>query len=183
MNNPVRFIDPDGRELRYPSDPRSSGFHESLAKVRKYLGDSYNDYVKILKKSPYVFNVIENSKFETYAKEVVIDGKKTAIIDIHIDVTSSLRTANGDTISTAIGILHEFGHAVEAARNIHEFIKNNEIKDSQYGTMEERRNITEVEHPAAKRLEEPIRNNHGETHLIPNNGDVEKHTIVKQEEK
>ena len=104
-------------------------------------------------------------------------------VEINLDLTSSLRTENGDTVSTALGVLHEFGHAVEIAKNINQYYENSKILDDDFGNKEERRNITEVEHPAAKRLEEPIRNNHGETHLIPNNGDVEKHTIVKQEEK
>ncbi len=68
---------------------------------------------------------------------------------------------NGEIQSPALGVLHEFGHALHDLENNSNFIENSSISIPLYHDKEEQITIDNIETPAALKLGEPIRKNHG----------------------
>jgi len=77
-------------------------------------------------------------------------------------------TPNGEKLTPALGLYHEFGHIFEALFNRKAQRKRKKTKDSDYPDVyhneEERYIIQEYEAPMAKKLREGVRDNH---HGIP----------------
>ena len=74
---------------------------------------------------------------------------------------------NGDVQSPALGLLHEFDHFVEFAKDNGKTISDNQsIEDAIYGNKEEKRVVTGTETQAAGRLGEPTRTNHSGVPVI-----------------
>ena len=61
-NNPVRFIDPTGRVLEYPSSPSSMSFNYKMRDVRAYIGTEIKDIEEKLRNSPHHFVVFDANR-------------------------------------------------------------------------------------------------------------------------
>jgi len=88
---------------------------------------------------------------------------------IWFDPLAGLALETGEIQSPAMAFLHEVAHAVHYRKNPgkHEASQKLETGDA-YDWVEERRVITQVEAPVAKRLGEPMRKDHrGEMTTVP----------------
>ena len=164
--NPVRFIDPTGRVLEYPSSPSSMSFNYKMRDVRAYIGTEIKDIEEKLRNSPHHFvvyaanregggNRIKTSKFNKDE-----EGNIIYQVRIYIDLDNANILDNNNTMSPAMAAFHEFVHAEAIADNGELYFKNVRTFDEQYGNLEERRNIEYIENPKAAELGEPIRKNH-----------------------
>ena len=61
-NNPVRFIDPTGRVLEYPSSPSNMSFNYKMRDVRAYVGTDIKEIEEKLRNSPHHFVVYDASR-------------------------------------------------------------------------------------------------------------------------
>ena len=61
-NNPVRFIDPTGRVLEYPSSPSNMSFNYKMRDVRAYIGTEIKDIEEKLRNSPHHFVVFDANR-------------------------------------------------------------------------------------------------------------------------
>ncbi len=171
-NNPLIFIDPDGKQIwiHYKDD------NGKKQKVQYREGQLYNKKgVQVDVNNEFVSQTVESLDYArgrdvTGAIDFVSNNKKK------IKIKSSKRTifkggektiyynplsgaagaslegySDGSFISPATALLHEAGHARNFLKNKKDFQNANVTPDEQYGNKEERRNITEVEHPASEK--------------------------------
>ncbi len=61
-NNPVRFIDPTGRVLEYPSSPSNMSFNYKMRDVRAYVGTDIKEIEEKLRNSPHHFMVFDANR-------------------------------------------------------------------------------------------------------------------------
>ena len=61
-NNPVRYVDPTGRVLEYPSSPSNMSFNYKMRDVRAYIGTEIKDIEEKLRNSPHHFVVYDANR-------------------------------------------------------------------------------------------------------------------------
>ena len=147
--NPVNLVDPEGRKLYYAKGS-SSVFKIKFAEAVRIMnekGTSYN--LAKLDQSDQVYFIQEASpegnKFDPNTLTIKWDPSKVS----YDDQTGLLR-------SPLTTLAHEAGHANqydEAVKNdsLDRFIASIHAGDKQYGSKEEKRNITTTEQYAARR--------------------------------
>ena len=118
-----------------------------------------------LEARPEVVYLIESTNLQLppeykYVAGVISAGESDTRF-ILIDPTMSLKIGKGKQQSPALNFLHEAAHVLQRLMNPSQNKKDTDTPDSQYRNREERRVITEIETPAAKKLGEPTRTRHG----------------------
>ncbi|MBR5832614.1 MAG: hypothetical protein IKY79_08390 [Bacteroidales bacterium] len=181
--NPVKLVDPDGREIRiyYKNKSGIAKLFERRKYIvytpnMNYLGN--NSFVKetvnalnyvIKGDTQGIINTISNDQ------ENVVKIKKTYIGNDHYSPKSNtikyhpqsgllITDENGNSIekgqSPALGLLHELGHSYIDLYMTKEDKQEMSSFDNQYDLKEERWVIENIETPAAKILGEGVRYNH-----------------------
>ena len=181
--NPVRLVDPNGREIRiyYKNKSGIAKLFERRKYIvytpnMNYLGN--NSFVKetvnalnyvIKGDTQGIINTISNDQ------ENVVKIKKTYIGNDHYSPKSNtikyhpqsgllITDENGNSIekgqSPALGLLHELGHSYIDLYMTKEDKQEMSSFDNQYDLKEERWVIENIETPAAKILGEGVRYNH-----------------------
>ena len=151
-NNPVRYIDPDGRIIRidkYASQEQIAEYNEAI----KYLSTSRRgkELIQKLEESPMIFTIEFN-----YSNNDAYDPESNVI---KWDSNSGLETGSGDIQSAALGLIHEMGHAEQDLKgkfNPVFQIANKEEKKSAKLLLEEE-NLATTENVVATQLNEPKR--------------------------
>ena len=166
-NNPVNFVDPDGRKLYFANDV-SEKFKQQFAEVVKFMNakGTAGDLAKLEASSEifYIDDADEQGKSRFSPKEMTI----------YWDANSIIETTDNIYISPATILSHEANHAAEYNRVMQndsnsERSKLNKAKepnsDREYDNKEERRVITGIEQEAARkhgeiRQDQVTRKNH-----------------------
>gem|GEM_PF-3926198 len=148
-NNPVTFLDPDGRKFVYVG---SGQFKTNIDIIKSYLGSS-----------PIARAIIQEAE-NMSATITVIESSMSAIHKegtIWFDPLAGLALETGEIQSPAMAFLHEVAHALQYRKKTAEF-KTATIDPTgdNYDTREEKRVITQIETPVARRLGEPTRRDH-----------------------
>lgn len=152
-NNPYMYVDPDGRKVRFAPGV-SADFKKQFADAITYLNKGK------------VSGVI--AKLESRPEIVTVDEPPAASNKMYFDPTtntivwdqrSALDPTTGGTQTPALGLLHEAAHALghlekTAASTV-------PIPGDPYHTAEEKRVIQNIENPAANKLGEATRSDHG----------------------
>ncbi len=157
-NNPIKFIDPDGRDIViwYKKDDGNMGSY-------RYTGGSVahsNQYVQSVA-TAWNYNVGNGGgdpSFEAATNsDIVINVYETDGRSFHLDGTVywnpelGSESDNGTVVSPATVLDHELDHGVQRATNREQFESDRTPKsDKQYGTKEERRVITGSEQKTAR---------------------------------
>lgn len=165
-NNPLKYIDPDGRKIKLVFRDEEGRKHVGHRKAKFY----YKKAKKYLSKSPYaaaLFKRLEGHEetvtivIEKYTQSTEYDwDKDTQEKTITWDAFSGYEVEEGKVQSAAIGLLHEVGHAVQHLDDPKKFLKEADEKQSPMGkwfVREEWRNIVHVETRIAKLLGEHTR--------------------------
>ena len=144
-NNPINFIDPDGRKIVYAKNA-SKEFKRAFANAIKYLKAHNSDglFAK-LQKSDEVYTLregLKNTHFNSDTNEIIWDPK------------NGIETTSGKVMSPAAVLNHEADHAVQGEE--HPIVKTIDklISDEKYTNKEEKRVIQGSEQRTAKALKE-----------------------------
>jgi RHS repeat-associated protein len=159
-NNPYRYIDPDGREIRYAADA-SPDFLRNVAKAIRYLnsagaangiGTIFADPNVVVTVRPTADRAdIEKTRYHPATNEIFWAdyGGAEAVDSV---------TGKRGILTPALALGHEFEHAMNDLYG--GISKDSRSFDAQFDTQEEKNVIEEYEIPAAGMLGEPRRADH-----------------------
>lgn len=181
MNIPVKFVDPDGREVRiwYKDSNnnnmyfRFTGFHgqRSLAipnnafvksVIQSYVYNCKNGGGDQFRNAVHINKVIyvDDARLYDGVNEFQNNGNKPTV---YWNPDIGNRTTEGGLQSPATSLEHEMDHAVDYVKNPQQHNTRSQTYDAQYDTKEERRVITGSEAKTAKANGESTRSKHAGT--------------------
>ena len=133
-NNPLRYVDPDGREIRLQQNA-SSRLQRGYQTARAYLGGGGADRIlKELDARPEVVTIVETTG--TLMQDVRFDPDAKTI---DWNPEAALRTTDGGTQSPASTLNHEMDHALRSLQDPQQFERDRTATDPQFRNREERR--------------------------------------------
>lgn len=145
LDNPLKYIDPDGRKVRL-ANGSSESFQKEFAQAAKYLKEhgANGGFVDL-----------EKSKTTYYIKEANLDGSFDPRSNtINWDPTMGVITTKGVVISPTTVLNHEVGHAEDKDKNPDQYNTDRKTPDPQYDNKEEKNVIEGTEQETAKKLGE-----------------------------
>jgi len=158
-NNPVRFVDPDGKKILYAASA-SKEFKKNFAQSVQYLNThKAAGMLYQLEKSESIYYITETNGGSFYNS-----GTNT----ISWDPTKALLTNEGHELSPTTVLNHEIDHALQDDKSPEQQEKDRKTPDARYGNKEEKRVIEGSEQETAKKLgeikeKEVTRKDHGGT--------------------
>jgi RHS repeat-associated protein len=163
--NPLLFVDPDGRKIVFAEDA-SPKFKKQIKQMVAYLrkGGAADVWDQLEKREEII--TIREGKSAGYTpstKTISINPLQGLMIPVD-DREEQLKEVRKVIQSPAIGLVHELGHALldimfpERSRR-----EADMMLDDFGGSADEMRVLKEFENPAAKKLKEPVRSTYGGT--------------------
>jgi hypothetical protein len=143
-DNPIKFIDSDGRKIKIAKGS-SSEFIAQYNRAVTYLEEHNADgEIKKLEQRKETITISESRKSaDSYNHN-----------EINWNPKSGLFTMNGNLLSPAINLVHECGHALKSLVTPTKYKNDSKPNNSVYQSKEEKRDILNVETPAAIRCGE-----------------------------
>ena len=155
-NNPLRYVDPDGRELRLQQSA-SEGLKQQYKVAREYLAISNADFVlKELDRRSEVITIQETSGLGQGAVEF-----DPASNTIYWNPFAALVTTSGGSQSPATQLSHEGDHALDWLIDPRGHAERQSQADPQFDNREERRVIQGSEARVTRLKMEDARGDHG----------------------
>jgi hypothetical protein len=143
-NNPIKFIDPDGRRIVFANGV-SKEFKAQFAQAVQYLNKhGASGMMASLEKSKTVYYITEGTSSSFTPKTNTIKW----------DPNGGVVTNKGEIISPAAVLNHEVDHANQRDKNSDQYDKDRKTKDSQYDNKEEKRVIEGSEQETAQKTGE-----------------------------
>jgi len=144
LNNPLKFIDPDGREVR-PAPGSSPDFEAKLNTALDFMKSKGTDgFYNTLHASTNVFYVAETKSHRNSFK------KEGSTITINWNPNLAKKTSKGHVLSPATLLNHEFDHTERYNRDPKGTQKDFKTKVDNYGNLEDKRVITGSEVETAR---------------------------------
>jgi hypothetical protein len=141
-NNPIIFIDPDGRKLVF-ANGATPEFKKQFAAAVKYLNEhSAGGILKSIQDNKAVIFIAEGNNKSSFSPS-----KNT----INWDPNMGVLTNKGIEISPSTVLNHEADHANQELLNPEQKKVDKNTPDSQYGNKEEKRVIEGLEQETAKK--------------------------------
>ena len=157
-NNPVRYIDPDGRDIVTPGmAPEAKRRFDIAINELKKIDFAKNIITEIENTQEFTLTVIHNnSGINTYSDGVVYwDSNKNLYNDFH--VSDDGKIIYDDCIDSITLLFHEISHGYQDWKKE---LKSNPTKLEK--EMDEDKCIEKYEHPVAKARGNYLRKNHRE---------------------
>lgn len=143
-NNPLKYIDPDGKKIVYAQGSTQS-FKNNFASSIQHLNKSgLGGLFSSLQKSSTVYTMKQGASTFYNSKTNTINWNPTM----------GVYTNEGHALSPTTVLNHEADHANQDDNNPEQMKTDKKTKDSQYGNKEEKRVITGSEQKTAKGLGE-----------------------------
>ena len=144
-NNPMRFVDPDGRKVVFAKDV-SISFKNDLRIAVEYMNKhKISGMLYQLEKSPQTYYIAEGEHLEgSYYDRLTRTITWSSL--------TGLQTSNGYKMSPVEILNHEIDHALQHDKNPNEQTKDIQTKDNQYKNKEEKRVIEGSEQTTAKKI-------------------------------
>lgn len=172
-NNPVLFIDPDGKEIAI-KDPNTGKTHiyvpgdKAPVGASKFVQDTYASF-EYLSKSPTALNLVQ-TLVEHKKTVTIVQGNDLADFyytpsdnELTYNPNSALLTEFG-TQTPSVGLIHELGHTELDFNSPVKAFFLNLIPSKKYSTQEEKKIITGLETKVIEELgEKGKRENHSGT--------------------
>lgn len=160
-NNPYKFVDPDGREVRFaPNSP--ADFLRNIAAATRYLNSNgLANGIGYVHASKEVVTIAPASdRSDIYGNSYDGNTKTLYWADKAALEMVDPNTGEMGRRSPALILGHEVEHAANHLANPKGFAKDINTPDSTFDNQEERNVIEEYENPGAQKLGEPTRNDH-----------------------
>jgi hypothetical protein len=146
LNNPVRFVDPDGKVVRFAPGVSAQFKKDYMAAGHALKTHGSGSFMRTLEKSKTVYTIAESNSL--YSK---FDGKTNTITWAS---NAMMLTTNGTSISPTTILNHELDHAAQKDQNPGQQKIDANTKSTDYKNKEEERVITGSEQQTAKNLGE-----------------------------
>jgi hypothetical protein len=144
-NNPIKFIDPDGRKIVFANNV-SKEFKQAFKEAVQYLKKhGVSGMLRSLQSSKETYTIAEGEGVGTYNPKT-----RTITWDSNMGVI----TTNAEIMSPAAVLNHEADHANQHDQNPDQYNKDRKTKDDQYGNKEEKRVIEGSEQETAQKTGE-----------------------------
>lgn len=175
-NNPVRFIDPDGRDVTilYTDEngkTRTFKFDGTQSKcpnnsfVLAFI-KTYN-FLKSKGLGKNLIKAVTNHKYNIDIQEGITKNKFSCDKNrVYWIPQYGLKMTNGSIHSAAVSLEHEFDHAIDYNDYPNEHEDRRNTPDAQYDNAEERRVIKGSERLTAMALNEGVRHNHEGDYIL-----------------
>ena len=152
--DPINGVDPTGEALVFAPGSNDT-FKAQFGEMIKYLNQNgeAGTFAK-LQKSADVFTIQEGISLDDFRFE---PDTKTLVIN----PLSGLEVAPGQVQTPALGAKHEADHALHYLEDPTKSLNDAQTPVQGYDNEEERRTIVEDETPAAQKMGEPTRTDHG----------------------
>jgi hypothetical protein len=145
MNNPIKFIDPDGQKVVYANGV-SAEFKKAFGESVQYLNkNGAGGMLSKLEKSDKIYYIGEASGGSSF---------NTKTNTISWDPSQAVLTNELHELSPTSVLNHEVDHALQKDKNPERQKTDGKTPDSQYGNKEEKRVIEGSEQKTAKKLGE-----------------------------
>jgi RHS repeat-associated protein len=153
-NNPVRYVDPDGRVIELVGSP---AFKQAYRAAREYVevGGATN-LLTDLDRRPEIIRIQETAGFTE--RDIEFDPDANTI---RWNPNAGVVTPEGGRLSPSTMLVHEADHAARRLKDPRGLKNDMAVDDPQYGTAEERRVITGSETAVAKAKGESPRTSYG----------------------
>ncbi len=164
-NNPIKFIDPDGRKIKFANGV-SKKFKRQFAEAVQFLNENGAAGILAQLESSETIFLINQSEDGSF-----FDGETNTIL---WNPEQAILTDNLVELSPTTVLNHEADHGLQSDKNPDQLKKDKDIPDKDFGDKEEERVITGSEQDTARRLgeieaDEVTRTNHGGS-LYPTTG-------------
>jgi len=146
LNNPVRFVDPDGRVVRFAPGVSAQFKKDYMTAGHALKTHGSGSFMRTLEKSKTVYTVAESNSL--YSK---FDGKTNTLTWAS---EAMMLTTNGTSVSPTTILNHELDHAAQKDQNPGQQKIDGNTKSTDYKNKEEERVITGSEQQTAKNLGE-----------------------------
>jgi hypothetical protein len=144
--NPVRFIDPDGRLIVFAHGVSDQFKKNYMTAKQALITHNSGGFIKTLEDSKTTYTITESSNLESS-----FNSKNNAIT---WSSNAMLLTTNGTSLSPTTILNHELDHAAQKDQNPEQQKKDGNTKSINFGNKEEERVITGSEQQTAKNLGE-----------------------------
>lgn len=160
-NNPYKFTDPDGREIKFAQGAPADFLRNTAAAVRYLNSNGVATPIGQAHLSDQVIT-IQPASNRTDAAMTQYDPRTQTVTwaDKGGIEVNNYQTGEMETMSPALALGHEFEHVVNRLEAPDSFRLDSKTPDSTYDTQEERNVIEGYERPAAEVLGEGQRGNH-----------------------
>jgi RHS repeat-associated protein len=146
MNNPVKFVDPDGRIVRFAPGVSEQFKKDYMTAVNALKTHNSGSFIKTLEDSRTVYTISEsnnlNSKFDPKSNTIIWSSN------------AMMLTTNGSSISPTTILNHELDHAARKDKKPEQQKQDVKTKSTKYVNKEEERVITGSEQETARNLGE-----------------------------
>lgn len=144
-NNPIKFIDPDGRRIVF-ANGASKEFKQAFKEAVQYLKKhDASGMLRSLQASKETYTIREGEGIGTYNPKT-----RTVTWDSNMGAV----TTNGEIMSPSAVLNHEADHANQHDQNADQYNTDRKTKDDQYGSKEEKRVIEGSEQETAQKTGE-----------------------------
>lgn len=160
-NNPYKFTDPDGREIRFPKGSPADFYRNAATAIRFLNSHGLARTIGEVHMDKQVVNLVPSSD-RTNAFTTHYDSGTNTLYwaDKAAFIMRDAETGEWGRRSPALTLGHDFEHAAEDLANPKDLVKDFKTPDPQFTNRAEANAITEWENPAAQKLGEPIRDSH-----------------------
>ena len=144
-NNPIKFIDPDGKRIRF-AEGASKEFKQAFKQAVQYLkAHGASGMLRSLESSKETYYIKEGESVGQFSQKT-----KTITWDTNMGAI----TNKGEILSPAAVLNHEADHANQYDKNSDQYSKDRKTKDAQYDNKEEKRVIEGSEQDTAHKTGE-----------------------------
>ena len=154
-DSPVKYRDPDGRELRWHPNA-SEEFKKDIIQMIGYLEKAgAGEVLQKLHSRPEVVYIQEMSFDINAVGYMPAERESPANMGtILMHPRAALRTPTGEKMTPALVFLHEAGHALHHVEDSGGYDIRGAFKMDNWSNLEEKVNILDIEHKAARKLRE-----------------------------
>lgn len=168
LNNPMRYVDPDGQKVRYAPGSYDPGpeYKKAFGQAVKHLNQhGLGGPLARLEKSEKIFYLYGWNKGMGKGSAYMPKGSGDSFGDLIWDFRHGIAWESGSQ-SAAMGLYEETVHAVHDLEDREQFNQDLDTPDPDWGNLEEKK-TSQIVNEAAKKTGESPRTSHSQGQHVP----------------